>query len=599
MALRFLQNGPLAGATINSFLVSRRILYLAPLVDAALFTVLGLLLATACRWCRRRSAQQPVLFLLIFLLLFDWLSLILDRVLEPAVIVILTLGLSAALLRSFPGGTGRIFGVARSSLPALASAVAVLMIVVPAERVYSERAEEASLPPAPENAPNVLIVVLDTVRADHLSVLGYHRPTTPRLEQAAARGVMFENAFSTSSWTLPAHASLLTGRFPFEHGAELLTYDGRFETLPEALQARGYRTGAFSGNTFYFTRENGFGRGFLHFDGVARTAADSLSRPFYGRQLVTLLEEASRSDLPGRERAGEINEGFLAWQQQDSRRPFFAVLNYFDAHAPYLPPHPFRSRFSLRSDPGGILNYVADRENLKNADDQRDETDAYDGAIAYEDAQLGFLLDALRARGLEANTLVVLLSDHGEFFGEHELYLHRNALFLAGIRVPLLLLWPGHVPAGTRIATPVSITDLPATITELLPRPSGARFPGTSLAHLWEEKSPGMQQPYILSELLSREQDPVGGSRSRTESLIAGQWHLLITGGQKPQLFNWHADPQELHDLAETPEGQTVAAQLVACTNERQTLIREPECGISSGRAPRVLARAAQREAFH
>jgi arylsulfatase A-like enzyme len=592
LALRFLQNGPLAGATINSFLVSQGILYVAPIADAVFFTGLAFLLAAICYWCGRRSPERPVIFLLIFLLLFDWLSLALDRVMDPAVIVILSAGISAALERGLRGRTTSIVRAARASLPALATAVAALMIVLPAERRYAARAEAAALPPAQQDSPNVLIVVMDTVRADHLSALGYQRPTSPRLERLAARGVLFENAFSTSSWTLPAHASLLTGRFPFEHGAELLDYDGRFPTLPEAFQARGYRTGAFSGNTFYFTRENGFGRGFLRFDGVATTAGDVLSRPFYGRQLVTALEEATHFDLPGRKRSDEINRDFLDWVQQDSGRPFFAVLNYFDAHAPYLPPNPFRSRFSVRPDPGGILNFVGDRESLESAEDQRDETDAYDGAIAFEDAQLGDLLESLRQRGKDTNTLTIILSDHGEFLGEHQLYLHRNALFLESIRVPVVVLWPGHLPSGTRVSVPVSIADLPATITQLLPHFSQARFPGSSLAPLWNANPASPESFPILAELVSRRPDPSGRPHPRTESLLTAQWHFLRTDGQRAQLFDWRADPRELRDVADSPEGQAVASRLESCVNERRAHIREPNCGSPAGKNSSVVASA-------
>jgi len=580
--LFFLQKGPWAGETINIFFVPRRILYVSPLADLVLFVAIAFLTFCICRLIRLRSPDLPLLFMVIFLLVFDWLSLVLDRVIEPVVIVVLSAGVSAALARGCWKHTAQIVRAASRSLPALGIAVVLLIFGM---QIRSERAEQggaASLPGAPHGAPNVLIVVMDTVRADHVSALGYPRATTPNLDRLASQGVLFENAFSTSSWTLPAHASLLTGRYPFEHGAELEEYDGRYPTLAQEFETRGYRTGAFSANTFYFTPQNGFGRGFHHFEGLFSSLTDVLIRPFYGRQMVSLYEETSFSDLPGRRTAAQINLDFLHWLRHGGTHPFFAVLNYFDAHAPYLPPDPFRSRFAARPDPGGILNYVADRESLDRPDDVRDERDAYDGAIAFEDDQIGRLLSSLRDLQLSHNTIVVVLSDHGEFFGEHGLFMHRNALFLEGIRVPLLILWPGHVPARVRVLTPVSIASLPATFMQMLPRQGQTEFPGPSLAALWSGEAPEADSPFLLSELVSRSPSASGGAAARMESLLSSRWHFLLTRGEQPQLFDWRADPREQRDLAQSKEGRQVTARMLGCINDHLSLIRRPDCGLSA-----------------
>src|SRR5208282_5324878 len=190
-------------------------------------------------------------------------------------------------------------------------------------------------------------------------------------------------------------------------------------------------------------------------------------------------------------------------------------------------------RFSSKAAPGGILNYIADREKLERPDDIHDEMDAYDGAIAFEDEQIGRLLASPRGRQLTDNTIVVVVSDHGEFFGEHGLFLHRNALFLEGIRVPLLMLWPGHMPAGVRVPTPVSIASLPATLMQMLPRPGGVEFPGSSLAGLWNGNAPPGESSFLLSELVSRAPSASGGTRPRMESLLGSRWHLLLTRGEQ------------------------------------------------------------------
>jgi arylsulfatase A-like enzyme len=592
--LLLLQKSRWAGGTIDIFLVPRRILYVSPLADLFLFVAVALLTAALWRLLRRGDQTQAVLFMLIFMLVFDWLSIALDLVIDPPVIVILSAGISVRLAVLCRKKASWLFQAARRAVPALALGVLAVFAGVQAQRLAGERSSSVESARERAGAPNVLILVMDTVRADRVSALGYQRPTTPNLAQLASQGVLFESAFSTSSWTLPAHASLLTGRFPFEHGAEFTEYDGRYPTLAEAFQARGYRTAAFSANTFFFTPQVGLGRGFSHFDAMFCSLADALMRPLYGRSLVILYEQATYGDVPGRQNAADINENFLSWLGNGSEKPFFAVLNYFDAHAPYLPPVPFRSRFSIRPDPGGILNVWGDRETLERPDQKRDESDAYDGAIAYEDAQIGQLLQSLRLRHLAQNTLVVVTADHGEFFGEHNLYLHQKALYLPGIHIPLIVSWPGHVPSGIRVEAPVSLASVPATVTDVIPGKDSIHFPGLSLAGYWNGS--GVQQPasLILSELVTRTHTSTAHPDRRIESLLSGKWHFIQKQGESPQLFDWRADPSELHNLAASAEGAPVAASLSRCLNAHRETIREVGCGLTAPSAGSIGAGGAQ-----
>lgn len=589
--LLILQKSRWAGRTIDIFFVPPGILYVSPCVDLFLFVAAAFALAGITRLSRRLPPNQPLFFLLLFLMLFDWLMLALSWVIHPFGIAMLAAGLSAVGARVCLKRGERILQGARRALLVMGSGVALLAAVMPARNLYLERAAAASLPAGAGDQPNVLIVVMDTVRADHVSAYGYARPTTPNLDRLAREGVLFEQAYSTSSWTLPAHASLLTGRFPFEHGAERHDYDGRYTTLAEALRRRGYRTGAFSANTFYFTRQNGFGNGFIHFDDLFTSLPDVLSRPFYGRELVRLYQQAGRNDLPGRKRAEEINARFLSWRQENQRMPFFAVLNYFDAHAPYLPPAPFRGRFSSQPDPGGILNYVANRLRLQRLEDVRDENDAYDGAIDYEDDQVGRLMGALQRLQLSQNTLVLLLSDHGEFFGEHNLFMHQNALFLEGIHVPLLAYWPGHVRAGVRVKTPVSLAWVPATIMELMPDQGRGEFPGPSLVSLWGEQQVTPPTRFILSEFVPVISSRWTGDSRRVVSLLTSRWHFLLTRGKQPLLFDWLTDPGEKNDLTQTSEGQRIVTIMRACINTKFSQIREPNCGLSIAQAGELTER--------
>jgi arylsulfatase A-like enzyme len=204
--------------------------------------------------------------------------------------------------------------------------------------------------------PNILFIVIDTLRSDHLSSYGYERSTSSTIDRLAEQGVLFENTFSTSSYTTPSHASLLTGRYPHEHGAQWITHrpilDDRYQTLPAALKARGYRTAAFSANRFWFTREQGLGRGFIHFEDNFHSLGDMAVRTFYGRKFEEFILRRLVDDYPWRQQAKDINNSVVRWLERNPERSFFAFLNYFDVHDPYLPPQSYRSEFLLWKIPG-------------------------------------------------------------------------------------------------------------------------------------------------------------------------------------------------------------------------------------------------------
>ncbi len=239
------------------------------------------------------------------------------------------------------------------------------------------------LPAAAPDAPNVLVIVVDTLRADHVSSYGYARPTTPNLDRMAQQGVRFDNAISPCSWSLPSHVSLLTGLYQFEHGVGSVQPEpwlgwgnkgmGGFPTLGEALERRGYRTGAFSANRTYFSRDLGFGRGFVHFEDYFQSASDAFVRTLYGREFARIYlkrsdhslvkrtlrrlgftslldQDAEGSGSYGgafgvRKRADVVNQEVMEWIDRDRQRPFFAFLNYFDVHDPYGGPRSLSQTF--------------------------------------------------------------------------------------------------------------------------------------------------------------------------------------------------------------------------------------------------------------
>jgi arylsulfatase A-like enzyme len=288
--------------------------------------------------------------------------------------------------------------------------------------------------------PNLVLISIDTLRPDHLGLYGYRRPTSPALDAFARQAVVFERAYSTSNWTLPAHVSMLTGLYPAEHGVLRLDQAiGRgVELLPEALGGLGYRSAAVVSTVPFLTARHGFARGWqVYDDRTAYPAAGAEPRRFVSSALVHRRALELLDELAG--------------------SPFFLFLHYFDVHAPYRPPAPYDSMFPpappAQRAAGSELELRAARAMSR-----------YDGEIRHVDAWLERLFAELDRRGLADSTLVAVTADHGEEFLEHGRRYHRKNLFDATLRVPMIVRFPGGAHAGRRVATPVSLVDLGATL---------------------------------------------------------------------------------------------------------------------------------------
>jgi len=549
------------GWTISLAPINSQILWISPIFDLLMFASVGLILTLTGRFFSPVSTLEFKSFAFSFLAFLDWL--VLTGHIRHLGAFALAVGLAAALTRWVRRNKETTLRLARRIAPGAALVVLILLIGVRGGSWFAETVATRKLSPAP-GLPNILIIVVDTLRADHVHNYGYSRETTPNMDRIAQQGIVFENAFSTSSWTLPSHASLFTGYYPHDHGAEYDVYDGRYPTLAQALQSRGYRTGAFSANLDNVSRASGFGFGFIHFEDFFTSVTDMAARTIYGRLFeLFVLRPLGFEDIPGRKRAIDVTRSTLRWIGQDRGKPFFAFLNYFDVHEPFLPPQPYRSRFAKGSNPGGILNARVMREHPRMTPEQlQGEIDAYDGAITYVDDSIAKLFAGLEELGMAEGTLVIITSDHGESLGDHALFLHRNALYRELIHVPLVCWWPGHLPAGLRVAQPVSNAAIPATLMEILGSGSDqSTFPGPSLVQLW--KSPGARPdwPDPLAELAQMQFPGVEFNPNYSgsmKSLISAQWQYIVHQKSGEKLYNWQTDPKELSDLTHTPQGESI-----------------------------------------
>lgn len=551
--------------------------WMIPTSTAALFAAVGLALGlVALAWPRAASRSAPYL-LGVPMFLGPLLAI---RGLYPIVCVLLAVGLAVRLASWVRPDDPRFRRALRGVVPALLALVA-LIGWTRASRLAAEAPKPASVPTDPKTggrAPNVLLVVMDTVRADHLSLYGYDRPTTPNLDRWAKKGIMFTGARATAPWTLPSHASMFTGRWPHELTADVVhPLDDAHPTLAGDLAARGFDTGGFVANTYYCNAWYGLDRGFDRYEdfpeNVQVNPIEILRSSTLGRKLARKLgyKEAKPGAKKSRKTAGTINRDALAWisGREKEDRPFFAFLNYYDAHDPFEPPDDHAWQFGPgATDPAARLatfGQVHDRQKKDPAGKPLDLViDAYDECIRYIDAQLGALLDDLDRRGLLDETLVIVTSDHGEHFGDRGLFGHGSSLYRPLIDVPLLILPPrGHRdgigPDGLRVADPVSLRDLPATVADVLGL--DPPFPGRSLARTWQadqsaDRSEIASNP-PLSEVEHQKKFPpsphVPASNGPLSSLMDGSLVYIRDSRGREQLFDRATDPDENVDLSGLP----------------------------------------------
>jgi choline-sulfatase len=414
-------------------------------------------------------------------------------------------------------------------------------------------------PPASAGPPlDILLVTLDTTRADHLGSYGSTRARTRHMDRLAAEGVRFEWAFSPAPITLPAHASLLTGLYPFSHGVRNngnFYLNEKFGTLATILGSRGYRTAAFV-SSFILDRRYGLNRGFETYDD--RMEGESAQ--------ILSLEAERRGD-----RTALALDHWLEQHAAQPVAPFFAWLHLYDPHEPYRPPPPFREAFA----------------------------DApYDGEIAFDDAIVASVVDKLGQLGLLDRTLIAIVGDHGESLGDHGEETHTMFVYDSAIRVPLILWRPGLLPAGVVVREPVRLTDLAPTLLDLVGAPPLETAHGRSLRTLIGGR-PTNPPPPIYAETLMPQ---LYMNWAPLRAIRDERWKFI--DAPRPELYDLATDPVEarnLHDgraqivrgLRQELETMTGGAEGAATAGrmDRDTLERLAALGyIGAGAEPAAAA---------
>ena len=370
------------------------------------------------------------------------------------------------------------------------------------------------------DAPSVLLITLDTTRADRLGCYGYPQAQTPALDALAGAGVRFERAFCQVPLTLPSHASLMTGMYPPTTGVRLnsnATLSAGLPTLAGAFQTRGYRTGAFIG-AWVLNSAFGLNRGFDRYDD----------------QIGETTGELTVAERP----ADKVCDAALAWLDEAPDRPFFAWVHFYDVHSPYQPPAPFREKLA----------------------------DPYDGEIAFVDSQVARLLGWLDAHRCRSRTLVIAVGDHGEAFGEHGEIQHGFFIYDPTVHVPLIFSWPDRLPRDKVVRAGVPLVDVMPTVLELLGWAPAAELEGESVRAAFEAENVAFRA--IYSEC---ESPHTSFGWASLHSFTTGQWRYIEA--PRPELYDRSADPSETNNVIELH--RDVAARLKGALEEAEAAMPE------------------------
>jgi arylsulfatase A-like enzyme/Tfp pilus assembly protein PilF len=391
--------------------------------------------------------------------------------------------------------------------------------VVAAVAVFLGYCKSSNVPP-PQHPLNLLLVTIDTLRADRLGCYGNYNIETPNLDRIAKRGVLFENAVTQTPLTAPAHAGIFTGLYPTVHGVRDtggFVLSSSHAVLAEILRQQGWDTAAFVGSSV-LKRQFGFSRGFAHYDD----------------EMPKLDPHKIAGDYAER-RAAEVVDKAVAWLASKSGKPFFLWVHVFDPHSPYDPPSPFREKYSGR---------------------------AYDGEVAYTDRELGRLFAAVERKSAPENTLIVVLSDHGESLSDHGEYTHGVFLYDSTLRIAFLMAGPG-VPKGLRVKPQARAIDVLPTVLDLMGSKTPPAAQGVSLTPAFAGKQPPPSFAYVetLYPKINMRWAELRGIRNN-------RWKYIRA--PKPELYDLVQDPAETSNVIgnHPAEARQLEANLKSVTTD-------------------------------
>jgi arylsulfatase A-like enzyme len=420
--------------------------------------------------------------------------------------------------------------------------------------------------------PNILLIVLDTARADHFSCYGYKRETTPNLDKFASGGVLFKNAISASSWTLPSHASIFTGKYPSEHGANYKSpyLDQSNVTLAEIVNEHGWYTLGFTGNS-WISKKVGMTQGFSFFDeDVDRIGFLSNATQLRHLKLTKkMIREGYDDMIPykryifpnGYRKADEFLPAIIKkLKYRSTDRPFFLFINFNDPHTPYEPPKNFRMfvekgrRFGFRVEFSNLAG-KRDRKSGKfhlSKDFYRHLNDLYDGEVRFVDHYLGKLFAGLKELELWENTVIIVTADHGESIGEHGLWDHGHSLYIEQVSVPLIISYPAKFNGGIAVEALVETVDIFPTVLDLVGLNTETYISGRSLrgylqAESKEEKKEGkaiseiFEDPFYARNIVAFKQD--------LKSIRDGNETFISSSQGAKEYYDRFPDPLEEDNL--------------------------------------------------
>ncbi len=521
------------------------------------WAVLGLLVHWAAALPPLLLEEKPSISTLIY----RARSFVVDGTLVALAVFVLSLTLARVLVPALARTTGRGFAASLLAI-AIAGGAAVGKSLPLAAEVGAP--PPAASPAAPARSrPNVVLISLDSLRADHVGCYGYDRATTPALDRLAAEGVRFSEAISTSSWTLPTHLTMFTSRYQLSHGVvhDRIALSPAVPILGEIMKANGYATAGFV-SAPYVAPHYGYARGM---DEYVDLSAD------YGHR------REARSEIV----SPKLNDLALPWIEKHKDESFFLFVHNFDIHYDYVPPPPYDDMFDPTYDGAMDGTNFIERADVNRKMEPRDLEHVlalYDGEIRFADDHVARIVAKIDELGLRNETLVIVLSDHGDEFFEHGNKGHHRTVYEEVLRVPFIMRLPGKIPAGLVVEEPASLVDLMPTILDLVDIDGPTGMEGRSLAPA--VGGARLDRPAIYAEFFDKRGFNLQVAR-RTRSSKLIQHFNRITHPKRGAIehYDLASDPLEERDVSGRDlEGERrELGEMTAWLNDRWSIHAELE----------------------